>query len=70
MRSLAELAIIRDRVLADIAAKPSIRPYLTEMYAEPKEQPGRKPLDEATREQRRQDRNAAKRRQRAEGRNG
>jgi hypothetical protein len=43
MRSQAFLDFVRDRVLADIAARPSIRPYLTEIYAEPKRTPGPKP---------------------------
>ena len=64
MRSLEELAVIRDRVLAEIRANPSQRPYLTEMYADT---PGPKPeTDAATVAARQQQRAEYKRRWRQE----
>lgn len=35
MKSREELAAVRDRVLREIAANPSRRPYLTELYERP-----------------------------------
>jgi hypothetical protein len=71
MRDRAWLDAVRDRVLADIAANPSQRPYLTEIYAELPTKSGPKPADEATLEARRQRRAETKRQWRerqAEGR--
>lgn len=50
---------IRDRVLADIAARPSIRPYLTDLYE--RQKPGPKPADSEALERRRLERAAYRR---------
>ena len=36
MRDRAYLDSVRDRVLAEIRARPSMRPYLTELFEQPK----------------------------------
>ena len=52
MRDRQWLDFVRDRVLAEIAANPSVRPYLGE--EEPKQKPGPKPeRDDAIRAERR-----------------